>query len=141
MVRESASGYSCRLYPVLLAQGPSTFSPLPVLSFSFFLFGDHLLFVCRGRHHSATKHSQWDAIRKRSFVPFLITDCGGFCSVSQEIPYTNLLLVSFKRETVYLWPSSSISGMQNRLFLHIKVIKKNSAQKNFFSGTNFDISE
>ena len=30
------------------------------------------------RHHSATKHSQWDAIRKRSFGLFLVTDCGGF---------------------------------------------------------------
>ena len=29
-------------------------------------------------HHSATKHFQWDAIRKRSFGLFLVTDCGGF---------------------------------------------------------------
>ena len=61
--------------------------------------------VGRGRHHSATKHSQWDAIRKRSFGLFLVTDCGGFCSVPQEIPYTNSLLVSFKRETVYRFSS------------------------------------
>ena len=37
----------------------------------------HLL-VGRGRHHSATKYSQWDAIRKRSFGLFLVTDCGDF---------------------------------------------------------------
>ena len=36
------------------------------------------LLVDRGRHHSATKHSQWDAIRKRSFGLFFVTDCGGF---------------------------------------------------------------
>ena len=69
--------------------------------------GSHQLrhFVGRGRHHSATKHSQWDAIRKRSFGLFLVTDCGGFCSVPQEIPYTKSLLVSFKRETVYRFSS------------------------------------
>ena len=35
------------------------------------------LLVGRGRHRSVTKHSQWDAIRKRSFGLFLVTDCGG----------------------------------------------------------------
>ena len=36
------------------------------------------LLVGRGRHHLPTKHSQWDAIRERSFGLLLITDCGGF---------------------------------------------------------------
>ena len=35
------------------------------------------LVVGRGRHHSVTKHSQWDAIRKRSFGLFMVTNCGG----------------------------------------------------------------
>ena len=43
----------------------------------------HLL-VGRGRHHSATKHSPWDAIWKRSVGMFLITDCGGFAVSSRR---------------------------------------------------------
>ena len=46
------------------------------------------LVVGRGKHHSATKQSQWVDIRKRSFGLFFVTDCGVFCSVFQGILYT-----------------------------------------------------
>ena len=63
-----------------LIKVPKGLAPDPVGHTTSAELGSHQprLLVGRGRHRSATKHSQWDAMRKRSVGLFLITDCGGF---------------------------------------------------------------
>ena len=42
------------------------------------LDSDQLCLLVGRENHSATKHSQRDAIQERSFGLFFVTDCGGF---------------------------------------------------------------
>ena len=86
-----------------LIKVPKGLAPDPAWHTTSAELGSHQprLLVVRGRIHSATKHSQWDAKRKRSIGLFLVTDCRDFCSASQEILNSNSLLASFKREPVY----------------------------------------
>ena len=56
------------------------------------------LLVSWGRRHSATKHSQWNTIRKRSFGLFLVTDCGDF-TVSPRRYHTSICSLPHSRES------------------------------------------
>ena len=63
-----------------LIKVPKGLAPDPAWHTTSAKLGSHhtRLLVGRGSHHSASKHSQRDTIRKRSFGLFLVTDCGGF---------------------------------------------------------------
>ena len=65
--------------------------------------------VGRGRHHSATKHSQWYAIQKPSFGLFLVTDCGGF-AVSPRRFHTPVHSETHSRERPSIGSSHTFEG-------------------------------
>ena len=67
------------------------------------------LLVGRGRHHLAPKHSQWDAIRKRSIGLFLVTDCGSFAS-SPRIFHTPVLSKPHSTEGPSIGSSLTFEG-------------------------------
>ena len=67
------------------------------------------LLVGRGRHHSAMKHSQWDAIRRRSFGLFLVTDCVGF-AVSPRRFHTPVHSEPHSRERPSIGSSHTFEG-------------------------------
>ena len=65
--------------------------------------------VGRGRYHSATKYSQWDAIRKRSCGLFLVTDCRGF-AVSPRRFHTPIRSAPHSRESPFIGSSLTSEG-------------------------------
>ena len=71
------------------------------------------LLVGRGRHHSATRHSQWNAIRKRSFGLFLVTDCGGF-AVSPRRFHTPICSLPHSRESPFIESSLTFEGHRSQ---------------------------
>ena len=67
------------------------------------------LLVGRGRHHLATKHFQWDPIRKRWIGLFLVTDCGGF-AVSPRSFHTPVCSKPHSRESPSIGSSLTFEG-------------------------------
>ena len=67
------------------------------------------LLLGRGRHHSTTKYSQWDTIRKRSFGLFLVTDCRGF-AVSPRRFHTPIRSAPHSRESPFIRSSLPLEG-------------------------------
>ena len=72
------------------------------------------LLVGRGRCHLATKHSRWDAIRKRSFGLFLVTDCVGF-AVSPRRFHTPVNSEPHSRESPSIDSSLTLEGHISQL--------------------------
>ena len=67
------------------------------------------LLVDQGRHHSVTKNSQWDFIRKRSFGLFLVTDCGDF-AVSSRTFHAPISSAPHSRESPSIGCSLTFEG-------------------------------
>ena len=87
-----------QVYPRI--EVPKGLAPDPAWHTNSEELGSHQprLLVGRGRHYSATKHSHWDAIRKRSFGLVLVTDCGGF-AVSPRRFHTPIRAAPHSRES------------------------------------------
>ena len=68
------------------------------------------LLVGRGRHHSGTRHSQWDTIRKRSFGLLLVTDCGRF-AVSPRRFHRPIRSAPHSRESPSIGSSLTFEGL------------------------------
>ena len=67
------------------------------------------ILVGRGRLHSVTKHSQWDATWKRSFELCLVTDCGGY-AVSPRRFHTPICSSPHSRESPFIESSLTFEG-------------------------------
>ena len=94
-----------------LIKVPKGLVPDPPLHRTTAELGSHQprLLLGRGRHYSAPKHSQWDAIRKRSFGLFLVTDCGGF-AVSPRRFHTPIRSLPHSRESLFTESSLTFEG-------------------------------